>query len=237
MCNFIAYIALIVLISSCSNQDESIKPKDSDYFPLKVGVYQIYDVEETRIDQVNTTKLIYQLRTMVSDSFPNLEGGYTYMITREKRTNSVFPWQPVDVWTARLDARQLVIQEENISYVKLVFPLSNGLIWNGNALNTLGGDEKCGSNTFCDNYQLENRNSNFVVNSGLAFAETVTVNQNNNSDVIVSQDVRKEVYARSVGLIYKDSRIVEYCTTPDCLGKQQIDKGFIVKQVIREYGS
>jgi hypothetical protein len=229
--------ALTFILVSCNDSEETVAEKDTTYFPLKVGAYQIYTVEETQIDQVNTIELKYELRTEVTDSFPNQNGGYTYIITRAKRNNSTLPWKAFDSWSARVDDKQAVVNEENIPYVKESFPLLEGKTWNGNLLNALGGNEKCGTlQESCDIYSLEDVARPYEINPDLSFAKTITIIQNDDHDAIVGEDVRKEVYAQHVGLIYKETSILEYCTVGSCVGKQEIVKGLIYTQVIHEYG-
>ena len=210
-----------------------------DYFPLKVGAYQIYSIDETHISQSIEQKSSYQLKLQVKDSSVNPEGGYSYIIQRQKRDNPGLPWESIDAWTSRVADRQAIVKEGNTSYVKIVFPTMNGLEWDGNSFNDLGGDQTCGENKDrpCDTYALENLGKEFVMPDGRAFPETLTVIQSENMDLIVKQDVRKEVYAKGIGMIYKESVVLEYCTTPLCLGAQKVDKGLRYKQTIKEYGS
>lgn len=235
--SFVLSMALVVIVGGCHNPDEPVLEDEANYFPLKIGVYQIYDVKETRIDQINTVELAYQLRTEVTDSFPNQNGGYTYVLTRSKRNTPSLPWTPLNAWSARTDDKHLVVNEENIPYVKLAFPFAEGKSWNGNLMNAQGGKENCGTTQeSCDIYTLEGLSEPFETSTGQSFEKTVTVIQSNDKDVIVGQDVRKEIYALGTGLIYKESTILEYCSVGSCAGKQEVIKGFIYKQVISEYG-
>ena len=45
-----------------------------------------------------------------------------------------------------------------------------------------------------------------------------------------------EIYARHIGLVYKEATVLEYCTVGDCIGKQQIEKGYTLKQTLTAYG-
>ena len=229
----------VILIVSCKNSTEPIQDVGLDYFPLIVGAYQIYTVDETQINQSVEQKFIYELKVKVVDSAINQENGYTYTIQRQKRDNATSPWSSLDSWTARFASRQAIIKEGNTAVVKLMFPATNGLEWDGNAFNTLGGEQSCGENKNypCDIYRLENFGKEFVLTNGMTFAETLTVIQNDNPDLIVKQDVRKEVFAKNIGLIYKESTVLEYCTATACLGKQKVDKGYKYKQTLKEYGS
>lgn len=235
---FLTVISLLLFVS-CKTSQDSMPDVGLDYFPLKVGSYQLYTVDETQISQSVEQKFIYELMVKVVDSSVNQENEYTYTIQRQKRDNATLPWINMDSWSARFAGRQAIMKEGNTSVVKVMFPAVNGLEWDGNSFNTLGGEQSCGENKNipCDIYRLENFAKEFVLPDGMSFAETLTVIQNQNPDIIVKQDIRKEVYAKSIGLIYKESTVLEYCTSTACLGKQKVDKGYKYKQTLKEYGS
>lgn len=232
-------ILSLFFLVSCETSPEMFIDDGLDYFPLKVGAYQIYSVDETQISQSIEQKFSYELKYQVIDSSVNLEGGYSYLIQRQKRDNPKLPWESIDAWTSRVADRQAIVKEGNTSFVKIAFPTMNGLEWNGNSFNTLGGDQVCGENKDlpCDVYKLDGLGKEFTLADGMTFAETLTIIQNENNDLIVKQDVRKEVYSKGVGLIYKESVVLEYCTTSNCLGEQKVNKGLRYKQTIKEYGS
>ena len=198
----------------------------------------MYGIDETRIVQSIEQKFVYELKFQVQDSLLNQEGGYTYIVQRQKRDNASQPWTSLDSWTARIANNKAILTEGNTSFVNLTFPIEEGLEWDGNAFNTLGGGQSCGENKDrpCDIYRLENSGTEFAVN-GMTFGDIVTVIQNNDPDLVVKYDVRKEVYAKGVGLIHKESIVLEYCTNDNCLGQQKVDKGLKYKQVLKEYGS
>ena len=239
MRSFLFVILGIFLIVSCESNPEVVPDDGWEYFPLQVGAYQIYSVEETIIQQSKEQKLSYELMHKLIDSAMNLEGEYSFTIQRQIRNNATLPWQLIDSWTSRLSGRQAIVKEGNTSYVKITFPTIVGLEWNGNGYNTLGGDQSCGENKdqACDVYMLSSLGDEFALSNGLTFAETLTIIQNENTDLIVKQDVRKEVYAKNIGLVYKESVVLEYCTSSNCLGEQKVDKGLKYKQTIKEYGS
>jgi hypothetical protein len=239
MRNSVFVIFGVFSLLACETSPEIVTNNGLDYFPLKVGAYQIYSVEDTQISQSIEQKFSYELKHLIIDSSVNLEGGYSYIIQRQKRDNANLPWESMDAWTSRITDRQAIVKEGNTSYVKITFPTLNGLEWNGNSFNTLGGDQSCGENKDrpCDVYKLEGLSKEFILADGITFAETLTIIQNENTDLIVKQDVRKEVYAKGVGLIFKESVVLEYCTTPNCLGDQKVNKGLRYKQTIKAYGS
>jgi len=237
----IKYLSFLVVglgLLSCSDDGELTTVADTDFFPLEKGAFYLYDVDETIYSGLQQSESFqYELRVVVADSFINATGGVTYVLQRFRKDSFNTDFQVLESWSSRIEPSQVVVSEGNISFVKLAFPLVTEKEWNGNAVNNLGGEEVCGENpTFaCDLYTISNTGFAFQA-AGQNFNETIEVTQNNNSDIIVGQDIRKEIYVRNVGLVYKESTVLEFCTVGDCIGQQQIEKGFLLKQTLKVYG-
>ena len=232
------FVILFVIVVSCTSRNPLPMPVVTDYFPLKKGYYQIYSVDSLVVNQNLETMFNYELKTEVTDSFPNTEGGFTYLIQRSKRLTASSPWTSLPSWSARVSPFLAVVNEGNISYMKIAGPLNNEKAWDGNALNILGGSEKClvGDAYTCDNYTISSFAKPYEIPGGLHFENTMTVIQNDNKDFIVFQDKRSEIYAKKTGLIYREVMQLNYCTDPDCLGMQFVETGLKYKQSILEYG-
>jgi hypothetical protein len=210
---------LLFLISACDQVDETpIETPGPEYFPLETGRYIVYNVDSTNILLNAASTHTFQLRLSVGTSFANGEGNTTYVIQRHKRADATSPWMPAGTWTAWKSIRQAVVSEGTTSYVKLQFPLSVGTGWDGNALNTKGGDENCGDNTMqCDRYEVTETDPD------------VLVIQNNDPDVLIRKDIRVEKYRKDVGLVYKEIEVLEYCND-DCFGTGFVNRGIRYKQ-------
>ena len=229
MKHFLKYFPFFLILAvSCKTDDFTPTDIGLDYFPLQKGFYQVYNVEEVIYSEVAGTKnLAYQIRVEVTDSFPNTEGGYTYVLSRGKRVSESASWQALDTWSARNnDDRELIVSEGNTPFVKLTFPARKGSGWNGNKFNDLEQDE----------YEVLNADQPFTA-GGMTFEKTLTVGEENNEDLIVFQDLRQEIYARGVGLVYREVLQLNYCTKDNCRGQQKITNGTIFKQTIIEYGA
>jgi len=229
----------LLFIAGCGYDDSNSVPSDENYYPLKVGDYRIYQVEETQITPFNVEEYFeYEIKTLVTDSFQNSAGTYSYIISRYKRVNPTDDWQSLDTWTARKDSEDVVVNEGNISFVKLTFPAQTGWEWNGNEYNNEPSIEVCegSSSTSCDLYEFGEVKNSFTTTDGLVFDNAAEVIENNNPDLIVQYDVRKEIYAWEVGLVYVEKTLLKYCTSGGCSGQQLVEEGLIFKQELTEYG-
>lgn len=211
---------------SCSTDEAAPAASVKDYFPLKIGATHIYAVEETVTQQISgESKSTYELKTVVSDSIPESDGEFTYVIQRYRRNDAQSPWTNLPTWSARVSKFQAIVSEENTGYLKIEAPVLEGKEWNGNLPNIL--DE--------DKYSLIEVVKPYSTSSTNSFPNTITVLQNDNKDLIVFQDKRSEIYALGVGLVYREILQLEYCTDPTCLGQQKVTKGLDYKQTLKEY--
>lgn len=229
-------ILLFLVLLGCQSREILPKGTGAEYFPLKKGGYWIYRVSDTQISQVGgQTNVMYDLKVEITDSV-SLSGQWSYLMVRSTRMDATQAWTVVESWSARKDSFQAVVQEGNIPFVAMTFPLTEGKTWNGNALNSLGGTDRCANGTTaCDNYTVTDLAKRFE-GADLFFDDTVTIVESNSIDPIVGQDLRKTVYARAVGVIYMETSLLEYCTVGDCIGKQVINNGRILKQTVTTYG-
>ena len=196
--------------------------------PLMVGVYQIYDVSETIYVNGPVGELrLYQLKTEVVDSLPGAKGLFTYVISRQIRSEEDQNWVNLDTWSASFSEMEAIVQQGNTSFVKLLVPASPNLFWNGNLYNTLGEET----------YTITSSGNAFTIGE-MEFTDVVEVTQREEVDNIVGNDIRKEVYARGVGLVKRTEEVVLYCSDADLcvIGAQEIQQGTVIEQVIVEYG-
>jgi hypothetical protein len=217
----------MLLATRCSDDDApSAVDKGFDYFPLEAGRYAIYNVNEIHYSSISgNDTLAYQLMMEVSDSFVNNTGTITYVINRSKRNAQQDEWEFLETWSSRRTTREAVMNEGNISFVKLAFPLKQGIQWDGNKFN----------NSTADDYEIKDVGLARSIN-GIDFTETLTVEQESYDDQVTRTDIRTEVYAREVGLVYKETKQLTYCTEQVCLNDGIIESGLIYKQEIVEYG-
>jgi hypothetical protein len=216
----LVFCCWLVLLSCHPSETTPIK-SGLDYVPLVTGHFVVYDVTEQRFSltaaPVTST---YQLKETVGASYTDVTGQPAFRLQRFRRSNAQASWQQDSLWTARIDSRMAIRTENGADFVKLIFPSVERSRWNGNQFNQYGEDT----------YELRNVNQPYSVGNQ-AFTETVTILQQNDS-TLVSQDRRLEVYARQIGIVYKETIQLQFCSSnPACVGKAQIDFG--VRRYVR----
>lgn len=208
----------IVLALFFGCRDQSIDPDTSrlgiNFFPIEKGMFWEYEVKLTTYNLLDSLPAHFFLKEVVADSFTDLSGATTYKLERFVRDKEAEEWERDSVWTARVTTYQAVRIENNMAFVKLAFPLREGNTWNGNVLNTKEEE----------NYEAKNLDASLQVGDS-TFSNTVTIVQSEVLDTLVFQDVRREYYAREIGLIKKEYIQLNYCSSPECFGLKQIDSG------------
>ncbi len=229
--SYLWYILLAAVFFSCGDDESTVETiRDGlDYLPLKIGTFREYDISTTEYSLDGTVvEETYQLRVEIAEKFQNQEGGETFVIHRQRREESNQEWGSDRVWSARYEEGAAIVIEENVPFVKLSLPVFEGAMWDGNALNTQQGDD----------YLLTDVARPFSLSDGTLFDNTLTVLQEDNNDYIVALDRRKEVYAKDIGLIFKESTQLDFCSTPECVFSPDtvINTGFIYKQQLFSHG-
>lgn len=222
------FLIAVLYLFSCDTRET--EPTDivleMEYFPLRKGVYQVYQVKEISYNLIsgNQTKN-YFLKEIVADSFFNGANNYTFIINRYKKDNLQENWKIDSAWSSRIQGNQIIKVENNVPYVKLVFPVSSGKTWNGNAYNIKGEEI----------YKMDSVGKPKTINN-LPFDNTLVQYQKKDSSSI-SQDYRVEVYAKGVGMIHKKSIITtNHQENGSLVFPIKIDMGLDLTQTIIEYG-
>lgn len=228
------FLSLIAGIFSCKKETESAVDVGYGYFPYEVGKYITYDVDSIVYDDFENDTDIYRFRIkeIVESIFTDNSGRPTMRIERYiKNYNPSLSydsmnWVLKDVWSANITSRSAEKTEENIRYVKLSFPVTLNHSWNGNAFNTIGEQ----TYSYTDIATPRSYNS-------LTFDSTLMVTQENTTNLI-EKKYYIEIFAKGVGLIYKESVDVYSGTIiPSVPVTSRIEKGFDYKMKVIDYGT
>lgn len=221
---FILIFTLMGLLSC----NKTIEPDDKRlgyiYFPLEIGKYITYEVDEKNYTIVDSNRVFYQLKEIVADTFTNLSGQKQFVLERYRRNNELENWQIDSVWSAVRTGSQAIKFENNIPYIKLVFPVERNSSWNGNAYNNKG------EVTFRVSELRKSREFN-----NLSLPNTVKVLMGNDSS-LVTQVKREEIFAENIGLVFMERINVRFKSDPANLGKGIIESGKIEKFTVIDFG-
>mgnify|MGYP001577640639 CR=1 FL=1 len=195
-----------------------------NYFPADIGVWVVYDVDSIVYndftDSVETYN--YQIKEIVESAFIDGEGRETRRLERYIRLTDTLPWSINDVWFANRTASRAEKVEENVRFIKLIFPVKNGALWNGNAANTLGNRD----------YQYVETNVSMAV-GGILFDSVLTVLQRD-EDLGIVKDYFLEKYAKNAGMVYKVAIHLEQDVVDPSWKDPQ--KGYDLKMTVKSYG-
>lgn len=187
-------IGVIIVIGCGPNNDPEPFDDRRDYYPIEVGNTWIYDVEQINKTISSDDTLSFQLKEeiheLISDSF----GEKLFSLYRYTRNNPLDNWVLDSVWTLVQHNDYIVKRENNVAFQKLIFPLDQTSIWDGNQWNI--NQEQT--------YTVDYVDSPTTIN-GVNYSETTFVNELDNENLILTQK-QYEIYARNIGLVefYKE---------------------------------
>jgi len=238
-------LAILFTCWSCSENRETedfTLDYNYGYFPLEVGKFWIYQVDSVIFDTtamgITVDTSITFLRETITDSFPDGAGKTVFRVERSVRSSTSGTWQVQSVWAASRTDRQAERIEDNLRFIKMVFPLQRGANWDGNQfidptteIIVAGETLEIFKNW---NYQVKAIDESVSLN-GVNFENVATIEQANSENLIELRE-SKEQYAEGIGLVYKELRILDTQEiNEDKAWRDKAQKGFILKQTIIEH--
>ena len=211
-----------------------------DYFPLVVGKYLTYQIDSTIYDPSasGTNKISTRIfaKEIVTDTFRDNLSQLNYKIERFERRADTLPWAIKDVWVAALTNQQAIRTEENIKFIKIIFPTKKGNSWDGNAfidpnLSVQIAEESV--QMFKNwNYRTLTVDQPATIN-GKLYPKVMTIEQANNENLIELRQ-SSEKYARGVGLVSRSMRILDTqkINQGSTAWALKAERGFEIEQIL-----
>lgn len=187
-------LIILAFLTSCK-KDKDLPPADLgyNYYPNNVGHWVSYHVDSVAWNAFDGTvdTFHYQIKEIIESIFTDNQGRPTMRIERYIRQSDTNAWVIKNVWYANRTASTAERVEENIRYIKLIFPVNLSAVWNGNAYNSLSEQDY----TYTTVYK--------PYSVGIyTFDSSLTVTQKDQATYI-DTDYAIEVYAKHAGLVYK----------------------------------
>ena len=232
---FIGVFIFIIWMYACK-KDAPIAPLDLgyNYFPTQIGSFVIYDVDSIVHNdftgKIDTFK--YQIKEIIDTVYLDNSNRPTLRIERYKKNYnksipySSIPWTLKNVCSGNRTKSSAEKVEENQRFVKLVFPIRLNAVWNGNIFNSM--------REWTYTYKEVNQPGRY---GSLAFDSTLQVIQINSENKIYKKYFQ-EIYAKNVGIVYKEiidvvsDTIIQFIPV-----MKRISSGLEFKMTISSYGN
>lgn len=196
--SIVSLFAIIIAMVGCKKSNNQEAVMYYSYLPTEIGSWTEYEAREVlHHASIGTDTSYYYLKEVVTEEFIDNQGRVTFRIERFKKDSLNGTYVISDVWYSNLTNTTAEKVEENIRFVKLVFPVNDNKTWDGNAFNTeMEWD-----------YEYDSLHIERTYN-GLYFDSTIKVQQIENVNPFQNQ-VAFEVYANYVGLVRKSYTNIE----------------------------
>lgn len=239
---FFILFSLFLLLSACNDQEQVLDDFKLDlgkeYAPLKVGQFVVYQVDSIIFDPVGEKKIdttSLQVKEEIVSSYEAPNEQTIFVVERYERQDASEKWRVTNVWSIYFVNNTLVRVEDNLRFIKLIFPVIPKKKWNPNVnfdddINiTVAGETL---KMFKDwTSSIEKIEDELIVN-GLIFKDVATIFPVNNENLIEYR-YGIEQYAKNIGLIYRELWILDTQNiNPTLPWEQKAEKGFILKQEV-----
>ena len=124
---------MVIVAPSCKKDKENVTVDIGyDYFPTQKGTFVIYQVDSLYYNDFTSTidTFQFQIKEKITENFTDLSNRTTQRLERFYRKNSAEEWVIKDVWFSNRTSNTAEKVEENIRFVKIVFPLKKEVEWN-----------------------------------------------------------------------------------------------------------
>jgi hypothetical protein len=221
-------IALVLIcLAGCKKKKEPYPSLGLEYYPIQVNYYKIYSVDCLVYNDFTLRVDTYQFQIkdkIESELSTSNSTSKEFRAERYVKPTGQSNWKIQKAWVAEKSNFRVVEQIDNKREVKLVFPVKEGVSWDGNAENTLPKEE----------YSMVRANDTTI--QGKTYREVFRVDQVYETDPLqINTQIAFEHYAPHAGLIYKYERFVKRFTT-GIPGDPVVDSGYQKTMRILEYG-
>ena len=212
----ILIFGLLIMFSSCG--DNVIEDPDEnifgyEYFPVDVGYTWEYQVDSIRIIQSGSNNVVSTsfIQERITDLISDSNGEKTYRMERSYRSDMDSEWQLQDVWQIAMTDEQATRTEENLRFIKLVFPAVQNTRWDGNVHFDSEKEYAVGADFLAVyrgwQYKIEDVGVSRNV-GGIDYDEVLHVSHINEQSFI-DRRLSEEFYAKDIGLIQRKMEIFD----------------------------
>lgn len=220
------FFCVSIALDSCS--PESANPfriSVKDYYPQQIGKVFIYRLDSTALSSFGAALSVssYHIKDSTSETFNDNTGRLSYIVNRYiSDTLESQTWQYMFTYYVTPTENTVeVMDDNNLRFLKLASPVQNDFSWQGNTfIDTRSANSPY---QYLDgwNYTYQNINSKYTTIKG-EIDSTITVLQRDETSpegpfdpqFYQQRNYSSEVYAKGIGLIYKEFLHWTWQTTP-----------------------
>jgi hypothetical protein len=221
----VLFIISLVLITAggckktVGTPSATIQP--TDYLQLQVGKYVTYRLDSLQFVNFGSQDTIvsYQAMDVVDTLITDNLGRPSWRVIRYlSDTTGTAPWVPDITYMVTVTKQDVEVVENNLRFIKLVYPVSNGYNWSGNSYIDVTSDTfnvltyMQGWNYTYDSVGLLFNTLGGTVANSLTVIQEPDITNGDFSDPtrFSERDYSTEVYGKGIGLIYKSFLHQEY---------------------------
>ncbi|SEJ31862.1 hypothetical protein SAMN05216327_108246 [Dyadobacter sp. SG02] len=228
--NFTKHITILAIASIAFSacDDDNTDPVDPyNYYPLEIGHYVVYDVNQEVYSAGQSAPVItkWQEKDEVDKIVSDSAGIVTYIVARSTRNSAADYWQKAKEYAVHKYPDKILTNIDNQLFQSLIFPIDSRTTWNGNAYNNLDKQD----------YYYEPGIKSTKIGEH-SFDKVLTVVERKDTSIINKYVTIKE-YGLGVGLLSEDQTTFEFCQKDDCIGLGQIESGSHKTRKIIEFGT
>lgn len=244
---------MTIVLSACGDRtivppDDNLAAEQYTYFPLEIGKFVVYQVDSVVYDFATGGGTVRDssrtfVREEITDTLRDLSDQLLYKVERYERVREDQPWVLHSIGTASRNASQAIRTENNLRFLKLVFPMDRRSEWDGhlwidkNREIEIAGERMRPFTNW--RYEVDTIDRPAVVGQ-FAFDSTLIVTEADDNNVIERRYSRAR-YAKHVGLVWRKQWILDsqYCNRnpppADCATRPweiKAERGYILRQTV-----
>ena len=205
---YIFYFSILFIVFACNKTEQFPLNYGYEYYPLHTGNFVTYQVDsfiysDASYPLITIDTISFQMKEYIDSSFKDNENRDAYQIIRYRRPDASSSWQIDRIWTAVNTNNNLIKNEDDLHFIKLVFPIANNLSWAGNSLIVTDAENEYLKNWL---YTYKEIDQPLSINSFL-FDSTITVKQIDEENLIEKKYVTEQ-YAKNIGMVFKEEKFL-----------------------------
>lgn len=236
------HLFFVSLLSIWACESESIPADDLDtgtgFYPVETGKYIEYAYDSLVYDDGGSSKFSYSgfIKEEIDSLLEETAFEKEYRLIKYWRKKNTDPWVLTDVETIHQSKSEIIRSEENLPFIRLVFPNTKNTRWNGNSLFDENIIVKISGEPIkmYQGWEYKVVRKNYADQIGsFSLDSLLEVEEVFDDASIFSLRAVNQVYAKGIGPVYREMKI--YDSQRPIAGKPWEDyaeKGFYLKQTM-----